>query len=246
MRNIKITIEYDGTKYNGWQTQKNGVGIQELVTNAIHQVCKDVDKINGAGRTDAGVHSFGQTANFFTECNIPIDKLANSVNVYLPKDIALKTAEEVDKEFHARYSAKGKKYMYIVNNSKTRSALDFYREYHFDYNLDYKSMKKAAQILEGTHDFKGFMASGSSIKDTVRTISKIQIKKKDDGRIIFNFTGNGFLYNMVRILVGTLLDVGIGKINVKDLEEIINSKDRTKAGKTVPAQGLYLVEVYYQ
>ena len=245
MRNIKITIEYDGTKYNGWQVQKNGAGIQEILTNAIHQVCNDVDKINGAGRTDAGVHAMGQTANFFTDCKIPIDKLPAAVNVFLPKDIAIKTAEEVNKDFHSRYSAKGKKYMYIVNNSPVRSALSFYREYYFPNELDYKKMKKACEILEGTHDFKGFMASGSSIKDTVRTISKIQLKKRDDGRIIFNFTGNGFLYNMVRILVGTLLDVGIGKIKVEELDNIIKSKDRTKAGKTVPAQGLYLVEVYY-
>ncbi len=245
MRNIKITVEYDGTKYNGWQTQKNGEGIQEILTNAIHQVCNDVSKINGAGRTDAGVHAMGQTANFFTECKIPIEKFANAVNVFLPKDIAVKSANEVNNEFHARYSAKGKKYMYVVNNSSVRSALSFYREYYFPYEVDYKKMKKACEVLEGTHDFKAFMASGSSIKDTVRTVSKIQIKKREDGRIIFNFTGNGFLYNMVRILVGTLLDVGIGKINVEDIKDIIASKDRTKAGKTVPAQGLYLVEVYY-
>jgi len=245
VRNIKIIIEYDGTKYNGWQTQKNATGIQEILTNAIHQVCRDVDKINGAGRTDAGVHAMGQVANFITNCEIPVKNIAKAVNVFLPKDIAVKSAEEVDKEFHSRYSAKGKKYMYIVNNDVNRSALSFYREYYFPYELDYKKMKKASEILEGTHDFKGFMASGSSIKDTVRTISKIQMKKREDGRVIFNFTGNGFLYNMVRILVGTLLDVGTGKIAIEDLKDIIQSKDRTKAGKTVPAQGLYLVEVYY-
>lgn len=245
MRNIKVIVEYDGTKYNGWQTQKNGAGIQEILTNAIHQVCNDVDRINGAGRTDAGVHALGQTANFSTSCNIPVKKIPQAVNVHLPKDIVIKSAEEVGKDFHSRYSAKGKKYMYIVNNSPTRSALDFYREYYFPYDIDYKKMKKAAEYFEGTHDFKGFMASGSSVKDTVRTISKIQIKKRDDGRIIFNFTGDGFLYNMVRILVGTLLDVGCGKIQPEDIKDIILSKDRARAGKTVPAQGLYLVEVYY-
>ena len=245
MRNIKIIVEYDGTKYNGWQTQKNGSGIQEILTNSIHQVCSDVEKINGAGRTDAGVHAFGQVANFYTDCKIPVKKIPNAINVYLPKDIVVKDAEEVDKDFHSRYSTKGKKYMYIVNNSPIRSGLDFYREYYFPYEIDYKKMKKAAEFFEGTHDFKGFMASGSSIKDTVRTISKIQIKKRDDGRIIFNFVGDGFLYNMVRILVGTLLDVGVGKIEPEDIKEIILSKERSKAGKTVPAQGLYLVEVYY-
>ena len=114
MRNIKIVIEYDGTKYNGWQTQKNGAGIQELLTNAIHQVCSDVSKINGAGRTDAGVHALGQVANFTTECSIPVSKIPAAVNVFLPKDIVVKSASEVDDKFHARYSAKGKKYMYII------------------------------------------------------------------------------------------------------------------------------------
>ena len=245
MRNIKIIVEYDGTRYNGWQTQKNASGIQEILTNAIHQVCTDVNKINGAGRTDAGAHAIGQTANFFTECKIPVKKIPAAINVFLPKDIVVKNAEEANKAFHSRYSAKGKKYMYIVNNTSIRSALSFYREYYFPYEVDYKKIKKACEIFEGTHDFKGFMATGSSVKDTIRTISKIQVKKRNDGRIVFNFIGDGFLYNMVRILVGTILDVGIGKIKIEDLRNVILSKDRSKAGKTVPAQGLYLVEVYY-
>ena len=245
MRNIKLVIEYDGTKYNGWQSQKNGVGIQELITNAIHQVTNEDIKINGSGRTDAGVHAFGQTANFFTESNIPADKFPVAINSFLPKDIVIKSAEDMDMDFHARYSVKGKKYMYIVNNSKVRSALDFYREYHFGQELDYKKMKKASEYFEGTYDFRGFMASGSSVKDTIRSVTKVQLKKRDDGRIIFNFTGEGFLYNMVRIMVGTLIDVGLGKINPEDIPDIIKSKDRTRAGKTVPAQGLYLMEVYY-
>ena len=245
MRNIKITIEYDGTKYSGWQTQKNGQGIQDLITNAIHQVTNKTIKLNGSGRTDAGVHAIGQSANFKTDCSIPVNKIPEAINKYLPKDIVIKEAKEVDNEFHARYSVKGKKYMYIVNNSKYRSALNNSHEYHFNKQLDYKSMKKAAEYFEGTHDFSGFMASGSSVKDTIRTIEKVQIKRREDDRIIFNFTGNGFLYNMVRIMVGTLLDVGIGKIKAEEIPNIIKSKDRTKAGKTVPAQGLYLVEVYY-
>jgi len=245
MKNIKLIIEYDGTKYNGWQTQKNGNGIQDLITNAIHQVTGEEIKLNGSGRTDAGVHAIGQTANFKTECSIPVNKFPEAINKYLPKDIVIKEATTVPNDFHARYSVKGKKYMYIVNNSKYRSGLNYNHEYHFNNELDYKSMKKAAEYFEGTYDFKGFMASGSSIKDTIRTIEKVQIKKREDGQIIFNFTGNGFLYNMVRIMVGTLLDVGVGKIKPEEIKDIIKSKDRTKAGKTVPAQGLYLVEVYY-
>ena len=246
MRNIKLVIEYDGTRYNGWQSQKNGKGIQEMITNALHQVTGEEIKLNGSGRTDAGVHAFGQTANFLTDSKIPTEKIPLAVNSFLPKDIVIKSATEVAKDFHARYSVQGKKYMYIVNNSNIRSALDFYREYQFGEKLDYKSMKKAAEYFEGTHDFRAFMASGSQVKDTVRTVKKVQLKKHDDDRIIFNFTGEGFLYNMVRIMVGTLLDVGTGKIKPEDVKDIILSKDRTKAGKTVPAQGLYLVEVYYE
>lgn len=245
MRNIKIVIEYDGTKYNGWQSQKNGVGIQEMITNAIHQVTGEDIKINGSGRTDAGVHAIGQTANFLTESSIPANKFPVAINSFLPKDIVIKSAEDMDKDFHARYSVKGKKYMYVLNNSKLRSALDFYREYHMGQELDYKKMKKASEFFEGAHDFRGFMASGSSVKDTIRTISKVQLKKREDGRIIFCFTGDGFLYNMVRIMVGTLIDVGLGKINPDEIPDIIKSKDRKRAGKTVPAQGLYLMEVYY-
>ena len=245
MRNIKFIIEYDGTKYNGWQSQKNGIGIQEMVTNAIHQVTGEDIKINGSGRTDAGVHAMGQTANFLTDSTIPVEKFPTAVNSFLPKDIVIKSAEEMDDKFHARYSVKGKKYMYIINNSKIRSALDFYREYHINQELDYKKMKKASEYFEGTYDFRGFMASGSSVKDTIRTITKVQMKKRDDGRIIFSFTGDGFLYNMVRIIVGTLVEVGLGKIKPEEITDIIKSKDRARAGKTVPAQGLYLVEVYY-
>ena len=163
----------------------------------------------------------------------------------MPKDIAIINAEEVSKDFHARYSAKGKKYMYVINNNEQRSAINATKEYHFKYELDYKKIKKDAEYFEGTHDFKGFMSSGSNIKDTVRTIHKLQIKKKDDGRIIINVSGDGFLYNMVRIIVGTLLDVGTGKISPEEIPGIIKSKQRDKAGKTVPAQGLYLVEVKY-
>ena len=245
MRNIKLTIEYDGTKYNGWQTQKNGTGIQEIITNAIHQVTNEEIKINGSGRTDAGVHALGQVANFTTNCNIPLKNIPEAVNRYLPKDISIINAEEVSKDFHARYSAKGKKYMYIINNNEYRSALNATKEYHFKYEVDYKKIKKAAEYFEGTHDFKGFMSSGSNIKDTVRTIHKLQVKKKDDGRIVINISGDGFLYNMVRIIVGTLLDVGVGKIKPEEIPQIIKSKQREKAGKTVPAQGLYLVEVKY-
>lgn len=245
MKNIKIEIEYDGTRYNGWQTQKNAMGIQEMITNAIRQATGETVKLNGSGRTDAGVHALGQTATFETNTTIPVNKIPEAVNKFLPKDIVIKNAEAMKNDFHARYSAKGKKYMYIVNNSKYPSAIHGNFEYHVRDELDYKKMKKASEYFEGTYDFRGFMASGSSVKDTIRTITKVQLKKRDDGRIIFNFSGDGFLYNMVRIMVGTLIEVGKGKINPEEIPDIIKSKDRNRAGKTAPAQGLYLVEVYY-
>jgi tRNA pseudouridine38-40 synthase len=246
LRNIKLTIEYDGTRYNGWQTQKNAIGIQDLILNAIKQVTKEDNKLDGSGRTDAGVHALGQIASFKTECLIPVEKIPEAINKYLPKDIVINKAEIVSDNFHARYSATGKKYMYIVNNSKYRSAIHNNHEYHIDRELNYKNMKKACEYFEGTHDFKGFMSSGSSVKDTIRTIYKIQLKKREDDRIIFNFTGDGFLYNMVRIIVGTLVEVGLDKIKPEEIEEIIKSKDRNRAGKTLAAQGLYLMEVYYE
>jgi len=245
LRNIKITIEYDGTRYSGWQKQKNAEGIQDMVTNAIRQVTGETVKLNASGRTDAGVHALGQTATFNLEANIPVKSIPKAINTYLPKDIVILKAEVVDNEFHARYSAKGKKYMYIINNSEYRSALNYSKEYYFPKQLDYKKMKKAAEYFIGTYDFKGFMSSGSSVKDTVRTISKIQLKRREDDRIVMNIVGNGFLYNMVRIIAGTLVDVGLGKIEPSEIRDIIKSKDRTRAGKTLPAQGLYLVEVYY-
>ena len=196
------------------------------------------------GRTDAGVHAIAQIANFKTNSNFPIEKYPIALNAKLKKSIRIQSAEEVDERFHSRYNCKKKTYRYVINNSKYGSSIYRNLEYFVPQKLDIEKMKKAIKYFEGEHDFKGFKASGTSSKSSVRIIYNAEIKQSSD-RIFIELTGNGFLYNMVRIIAGTLVDVGLGKIEPEDLPEIINSKDRTKAGKTLPPYGLYLVEVKY-
>ena len=244
MRNIKLIIEYDGKGFNGWQKQPNKLNIQGEIERAIKEVTGEEVELNASGRTDAGVHAISQVANFKTQSNIDINKIPIALNSKLKKSIIIKKAEEVDLNFHARYNAKGKKYRYIINNSLVGSAIYRDLEYNFPIKLDVEKMKHAAKYFEGEHDFKAFRSSGTSNKNSVREIYKVEIKEENE-RIILEFTGNGFLYNMVRIMVGTLMDVGLGKIKPESIKDIIDSKESTKAGKTAPAQGLYLVEVYY-
>lgn len=189
--------------------------------------------------------AFGQVANFKTNSKIPIEKMAIAINSRLKKSIVIKKAEEVDQKFHSRYSCKKKTYRYVINNSKYGTAIYRNLEYHFPISLNIEEMKKAIKEFEGEHDFKGFKASETSSKSSVRTIYSTNLYKEND-RIYIELTGNGFLYNMVRIIAGTLLDVGLGKIKAEDIKEIIDSKDRTKAGKTLPPQGLYLLNVEYE
>lgn len=245
MRNIKLIIEYDGKGFNGWQRQPNKLNIQGEIEEAIKRVLRDDSvKLDASGRTDAGVHSLGQTANFKTNSNMPIEKIPYAINSVLKKSIVIKSAEDVDERFHSRYSCKGKTYRYIIDNSKYGSAINRDYEYHMPQKLNIENMKQAAKYFEGTHDFKGFKASGTSSKDSIRTIYKASVEEKDS-KIVIELTGNGFLYNMVRIIVGTLVDVGLGKIDKESIPKIIESKDRTLGGKTLPPQGLFLVQVYY-
>ena len=246
MRNIKLIIEYDGKSFNGWQKQPNKLNIQGEIERAIGELTGEEINLIASGRTDAGVHSFGQTANFRTENEtISIEKFPIAINSKLKKSIVIKSAEEVDERFHSRYSVKSKKYRYVINNSDMGTAIYRDLEYHFPIKLDVDKMKKAAKYFEGEHDFKGFKASGTSSKSSVRTIYKAEVIKDGD-RISIELTGNGFLYNMVRIISGTLLDVGLDKIKPDEIPEIIESKDRKRAGRTLPAHGLYLVEVTYE
>ena len=244
MRNIKLIIEYDGKSFNGWQKQPNKLNIQGEIEKAIGEITGEEIDLIASGRTDAGVHSLGQTANFKTNSNIPIEKFPIAINSKLKKSIVIKSAEEVDERFHSRYSVKSKKYRYTINNSQYGSAIYRDMEYHFPFDLDVQKMQEAAKFFEGEHDFKAFKASGTSSKSSVRTIFKAEVIKNED-RIYIELTGNGFLYNMVRIISGTLLEVGMGKLRPEDIPEIIESKDRTRAGKTLPAHGLYLLKVEY-
>lgn len=245
MRNIKLTIEYDGKDFNGWQKQPNKLNIQGTIEKAIEDITKETVNLIASGRTDAGVHSLGQVANFKTNSNIPIEKMATAINSRLKKSIIIKHAEEVDDRFHSRYNCKKKTYRYIINNSKEGTALYRYLECHIPQKLDIISMKKAIKFFEGEHDFKAFKASGTSSKSSVRIIYKAEIIQKDE-RIMIELTGNGFLYNMVRIIAGTLVDVGLGKINAEEIPDIIKAGDRKKAGKTLRPHGLYLVNVEYE
>ncbi len=244
MRNIKLIIEYDGKGFNGWQKQPDKLNIQGEIEKAISEITGEQIELIASGRTDRGVHSLGQTANFKTNSSIPIEKFPIAINSKLKKSIVIKNAEEVDERFHSRYSVKSKTYRYTINNSKYGSAIYRNMEFHFSQKLDVNKMKQACEYFEGEHDFKAFKASGTSSKSSVRTIYKADVFEEGD-RIFIELTGNGFLYNMVRIIAGTLLEVGLGKILPKEIPNIIESKDRTQAGKTLPANGLCLMRVEY-
>ncbi len=208
MRNIKLTIEYDGKEFGGWQKQPKSLNIQGEIERAIKQITGEDVELNASGRTDAGVHALGQVANFKTESNLSLEKFVMALNANLKKSIVIKNAEEEKEDFHARLSSKEKTYRYIINNSKTGTAIYRGLEYHIPQKLDVEKMKVAVKYFEGTHDFKAFKASGTSSKSSVRTIYKAEIRTDED-RIIIELTGNGFLYNMVRIISGTLVEVGL-------------------------------------
>lgn len=244
MRNVKLTIEYDGTNYCGWQKQNNEKTIQEEIEKAIYKAVGEVVEVIGSSRTDAGVHARGMVANFKTNATIPFDKFKYAINDKLPDDIAIIESEEVSEDFHARYDSKGKTYCYSIINRQQKPAIERNYVYHFKWDLDIEKMREACKYFIGKHDFKAFRSLGSSVKTTERTIKELYIESEGEKINIF-ITADGFLYNMVRIIVGTLLKVGRGKIPVEDIEKIILLGDRKKAGPCVPAQGLILEKVYY-
>lgn len=248
MRNIRLTIEYDGKDFNGWQKQPTKLNIQGEIERAIAEITKvspeEVELI-GSGRTDAGVHAWGQVANFKTNSTMPVDKFPIALNSKLKKSIRIQKAEEVEENFHARYHCKKKTYQYRINNTEQGSSIYRSLEYFIPIKLNIKDMQKAISYFKGEHDFKAFKASGTSSKSSVRTIYDAKVKE-ENGRIKIELTGNGFLYNMVRIIAGTLVEVGLGKIKPEEIPEIIEAKDRTRAGKTLPPYGLYLVKVEYE
>lgn len=242
--NVKIELEYDGTRYHGWQRQNNAISIQEVLEEAISSITGEKISVIGAGRTDAGVHALGQVANFITNTRIPIDKLPYAINSKLPEDIIVKDAQIVPESFHARKSAKAKVYVYSILNSRFASPLQRYFSYFFPLPLDVEAMRKAGKYFLGVHDFAGFRSTGSAVKSSVREIYRLEVNKNND-LITIEIEANGFLYNMVRIISGTLLDVGISKISLDEIPAIIASRDRDRAGKTLPPQGLCLKKVIY-
>ena len=245
MRNIRLLIEYDGTNYAGWQWQKNAITIQETLSKAIEQVIQEKVAIYGAGRTDAGVHAVGQVANFHTHSNIPSERLLLAINFYLPRDITIKDAADVPESFHAQYCAVSKVYQYTLFNDWVRTSLNRDFCYVCGFQLDMDKMTNAAQYLIGTHDFTSFTTRALQEKNRIRTVKRMEIKK--EGKYIyFTVEADGFLYNMVRSIVGTLIEVGRGKIAVENVKDILDAKNRNLAGPTAPAKGLCLMEVKYK
>lgn len=245
MRNIKLTIEYDGKEFNGWQKQPDKLNIQGSIEMAIKQITGEDVELNASGRTDAGVHAIAQVANFKTNSKLPVEKFPIALNTKLKRSIRVINAEEVEDRFHSRLTCKKKTYRYIINNSEFSSAIYRNLETHIPQKLDIFKMQEAVKYFEGEHDFKAFKASGTSSKSSVRTIYNAKVYEMPNNRIYIELTGNGFLYNMVRIIVGTLVDVGIEKTAVDDIPKIIRLGKRELAGKTLPPNGLYLLNVEY-
>lgn len=244
VRNIRLKIAYDGTAYHGWQTQLNKATIQETIEQAISIVMKQNVNLVGSGRTDSGVHALGQAANFTADTNIPEEKIKIALNANLPTDIRIIESEDVPLEFNSRFDAHDKTYMYQIYNDRVWNP--FYSRYScfVPSDLDFERMDKAVSLLVGTHDFKGFMAAGSQVKTTVRTVYEAYLAKEDKLIRLF-ITGNGFLYNMVRIIAGTLIDIGKNTKTPECIEEAINKMDRNLLGQTAEPQGLFLMNVNY-
>ncbi len=277
MKNVLLTIAYDGTDFCGWQKQPGQRSVQEEVERALSIVCAQPIRINGTSRTDAGVHAYGQRASFTADFSIPVEKIplvANGIFASAASerwrkasgDVAILAAEEVDPGFHARFDAAGKKYIYQIDNSGKPNPFGRNYRYQVGRPLDLEAMKRAAAYLVGTQDFKCFQAAGGKeLETTVRTVYSARISASGYGTgqippegglpgpasagsekvIAFEIIGDGFLYNMVRIITGTLVDVGLGKKDPDDLPEVIAGRDRIRAGHTAPPQGLYLAEIYY-
>lgn len=243
-RNIRLMIEYEGTAYAGWQVQENAVSIQQIIEEAIRAVTGEKSRLTGSGRTDSGVHARGQVANFFTHSKIPAERLGYALNASLPADIRIVKASEADLSFHARYHAKKKEYRYTLHTGPHGTALDRRICVHVRGPLDMEAVKKATGYLTGTHDFAAFRGAGSGVKTTVRSIYRAEWTGEGD-KLFFDIVGNGFLYNMVRIIVGTLLEVGRGKRPPEDMVHLLAPAKRDDAGPTAPAKGLCLTRVYY-
>ncbi len=244
-RNFKLTIEYDGSSYKGWQKQKNERTIQGEIEKALTTITGKKIILTGSGRTDAGVHAWGQTANFLCDTNLSTEAFLNGLNGLLQEDIVIRNCDEVDEKFHARISAKSKIYNYRILNSGLPSAIGRQYAWFIRKNLDTDAMRRANIHLVGNHDFKSFEGTGSPRSSTTRCVMKSVLIAKDDNYLILEIEANGFLRFMVRNIVGTLADVGLGKITPEGFKQILLSKDRKLAGATAPPHGLFLMRVIY-
>lgn len=245
-RSIALLTEYDGTRFSGWQSQANGRTVQQVLENELERLFDHPVRLYGCSRTDSGVHALGHVSHFEARGSIPPDRIPYALNAQLPDDVAVRCAREVPADFHARYDARAKRYVYRIRNTRCRPVLDRVTAYHEPRPLDVKAMIAAASFLTGRHDFYSFMAAGSTAKTTVRNLYDIRIcPDPQDPVYAIHVTGDGFLYNMVRILSGTLLYAGLGKILPEDIPGILAARDRRQAGKTLPAHGLTLEAVFY-
>lgn len=244
MNNIMLILEYDGTAYAGWQRQNNALTVQQVLEEAAHKITGEQVRITGSGRTDSGVHACGQTAHFKTLASIPPDRFSYALNAVLPRDIRVLYSKAVPPTFHARYSAIGKRYRYEMLVHPQGTAIGYRYLWHLCPPLKVQAMEAACVHLQGTQDFAAFQAAGAAVKTTVRTIHLAKVIEHPP-HLTFVVEGDGFLYNMVRIIVGTLVEIGRGKRSPESIQKTIASKDRGQAGPTAPPQGLFLDAVYY-
>ncbi|MBT2725579.1 MULTISPECIES: tRNA pseudouridine(38-40) synthase TruA [unclassified Bacillus (in: firmicutes)] len=246
MARYKCIISYDGSGFSGYQVQPNKRTVQSVLEAVLSKMHKgDTVKVVGSGRTDAGVHAKGQVIHFDSPLLIPADKWEKALNSMLPEDISVLKVVTVTESFHARFDAKGKEYRYVLHLSQKRDPFQRKFAYQYPYRLNFQAMEEASKLFLGTHDFTSFCAAKTEVVDKVRTIESIDFTRKDE-LLTIRFVGNGFLYNMVRILVGTLLEVGSGERSPEDIPIILAHKDRRLSGKTAPGHGLYLWEVFYE
>ena len=245
MRNIKLLIEYDGTDYLGWQVQPRGLTVQGVIEEKLARLTGETVHLIGAGRTDSGAHAYGQVAHFKTNGRMEARSIQKALNSLLPPDIVIRKAEDAGDEFHARKGARSKVYEYRILNRDLRSALFRGYAWHIGQRLDLEEMERAAQYLIGEHDFSSFRSVGTPTRTAIRRVERIEWKRDQSGLIQFEIEASGFLKQMVRAIVGTLVEVGRGKIRSEEFPEILKSRNRKRAGPTAPAHGLFLKEVKY-
>jgi tRNA pseudouridine38-40 synthase len=245
MRTIKLLIEYDGTNYLGWQVQAKGLTIQGVIEEKLALLTGEPVRLVGSGRTDSGVHAFEQVAHFKTKSGMALPSMQRALNSLLPHDIVMKRVEEAGEDFHARKQARSKIYEYRILNRPIRSVFDHGYVWHIPQKLDLRGMRQATRHLAGEHDFSSFRSVGTPTQTAVRRVIRAEWKKEKNGLLRFEIEATGFLKQMVRAIVGTLVEAGKGKISPVEFQKILESKDRKKAGPTAPAQGLFLKEVKY-